>query len=352
MNALGHDVLNLVGVTECSMCSYPISAKDFTDRLRDQIERHAPVATQLGCSTDDVAIAGRRVYLQSGYDLVNGSGEELRAMIQPLSPAVRLSLRDWTNSVRQREGSGAKSIAVALADRLDSVLNSMALADSGDGRSEVPSATVEADSLPSDEQDDPVSAELTAALGLAEVDEDADDLVAGDSDALCPAASDGSSTSNDGPLSLPEDGTPRYVIDSAVQEETLQQMCTRLKLEESSELAQEDSVDLDPPPAPGAATSATAPEPELPPVSLEPPRGPEVFGLAPDQDDAPTPKATAAELAALDVSIRETLERELGAADGAPDAIDLGEPLMELDLGDELELELDDAANDDLLDGA
>jgi len=155
----------------------------------------------------------------------------------------------------------------------------------------------------------------------------------------------------DGPLSLPEDGTPRYVIQSAVQEETFEQMCLRLKRDGTPELAQEDSVDLDPPQAVAPSGRPANSGPDLPPVGLEPSRTPEVYGFAPDQDDPPAPEASAEELAAMDRSIRETLERELGGVDDAPDAIDLGEPLLELDLGDELELELDDATDDDLLGG-
>lgn len=148
----------------------------------------------------------------------------------------------------------------------------------------------------------------------------------------------------EGPLSLPEDGTPRYVIQSAVQEETFEQMCLRLNREGTPELAQDDSVDLDPPT--GADHSGSS-EPDLPPVGLEPSRAPDAVGFAPGQDDSTILKASAEELAAIDQSIRETLERELGGVDVAPDAIDLGEPLAELDLVDELELELDDATGDE-----
>jgi hypothetical protein len=158
-------------------------------------------------------------------------------------------------------------------------------------------------------------------------------------------------TSAEGPLSLPEDGTPRYVIQSAVQEETFEQMCLRLNREGSPELAQEDSVDLDPPPGAARSGSSVSTEPDLPPVGLEPSRPPEAVGFAPGQDDTTFLKASAEELAAIDQSIRETLERELGGVDVAPDAIDLGEPLAELDLVDELELELDDATDDGLLGG-
>jgi len=158
-------------------------------------------------------------------------------------------------------------------------------------------------------------------------------------------------TPAEGPLSLPEDGTPRYVIQSVIQEETFEQMCRRLKREGTPELAQEDSVDLDPPKAMAPARSHSIAEPEMPPVGLEPSRAPEAIGFAPGQDDSPSLQASPEELAAMDRSIRETLERELGGVDDAPDAIDLGEPLLELDLGDELELELDDATDDDLLGG-
>lgn len=154
-------------------------------------------------------------------------------------------------------------------------------------------------------------------------------------------------TSAEGPLSLPEDGTPRYVIQSAVQEETFEQMCLRLKREGSPELAQEDSVDLDPPTGAAHSGSSASNEPDLPPVGLEPSRAPEAVGFAPGQDDSTLLKASAEELAAIDQSIRETLERELGGVDVAPDAIDLGEPLADLDLVDELELELDDATEDE-----
>lgn len=160
-----------------------------------------------------------------------------------------------------------------------------------------------------------------------------------------------STTSAEGPLSLPEDGTPRYVIQSAVQEETFEQMCLRLRREGSPELAQDDSVDLDPPTGAAHAGSSASTEPDLPPVGLEPSRAPEAVGFAPGQDDSTLLKASAEVLAAIDQSIRETLERELGEVDVAPDAIDLGEPLAELDLVDELELELDDATDDGLLGG-
>ena len=158
-------------------------------------------------------------------------------------------------------------------------------------------------------------------------------------------------TPAEGPLSLPEDGTPRYVIQSAVQEETFEQMCLRLRREGSPELAQDDSVDLDPPTGAAHAGSSASTEPDLPPVGLEPSRAPEAVGFAPGQDDSTLLKASAEVLAAIDQSIRETLERELGEVDVAPDAIDLGEPLAELDLVDELELELDDATDDGLLGG-
>lgn len=156
-----------------------------------------------------------------------------------------------------------------------------------------------------------------------------------------------SARSAEGPLSLPEDGTPRYVIQSAVQEETFEQMCLRLKREGSPELAQEDSVDLDPPTRAAHSGSSASNEPDLPPVGLKPSRAPEAVGFAPGQDDSTLLKASAEELAAIEQSIRETLERELGGMDVAPDAIDLGEPLAELDLVDELELELDDATDDE-----
>ncbi|MEY4169858.1 MAG: hypothetical protein RLZ94_931 [Actinomycetota bacterium] len=164
-------------------------------------------------------------------------------------------------------------------------------------------------------------------------------------------ADSGAPASTEGPLSLPEDGTPRYVIESTVQEETFEQMCLRLKREGAAELAQEDSVDIDAPAAPSAGFGAPLAEPELPPVSLEPPRGPETFGLAPGQDEHHGMDASAAGNAAIDRSILDALERELGGVDVAHDAIDLGTPLEPLDLGDELELELDDATDDDLLGG-
>lgn len=152
--------------------------------------------------------------------------------------------------------------------------------------------------------------------------------------------------SAEGPLSLPEDGTPRYVIQSEIQDETFEQMCARLKREGAAELAGKDSIDLDPPtkhPSVGSQPVATS---DLPPVVLEPTREVEAVGFAPGEDRGPDVKASPEELAALDQSIRQSLERELGGVELAPDAIDLGEPMMELDLGDELELELDDATED------
>jgi len=353
MNAPAHDFLTLVGVTECSMCSHRITAPEFTDRLRDQIAQHAPFASQLSRDVHDVALMGQRGYLKSGCDPLNSPGEALMALVQPLPPAILIGLRDWTNSIRERSGPGAMIPAVAMANRLDALLNSMALADAGGSRSEAPSAVVDTGSLAEEDLDEPISPEFAAALGLVEVDDDDDDRdpIEGDSRIELSPDPESPGSPAEGPLSLPEDGKPRYVIQSAIQEETFEQMCLRLKREGTHELAQEDSVDLDPPKVMAPAESPSITEPEMPPVGLEPSREPEAIGFAPGQDDSPSLQASPEDLAAIDRSIRETLERELGGVDVAPDAIDLGEPLMELDLGDELELELDDATDGDLLDG-
>jgi hypothetical protein len=355
MNALAYEFLTLVGVTECSMCSHRITAPDFTDRLRDQITQHAPFASQLSRDVHDIALMGQRGYLNSGCDPMNSPGEALMALAQTLPPAILIGLRDWTNSIRERSGPGAMIPAVAMANRLDAVLNSMALADAGGSRSAAPSAVAETGSLAEEDLDEPISPEFAAALGLVEVDDDDDDddrdPIEGDSRIKLSPDPESSGSSAEGPLSLPEDGTPRYVIQSAVQEETFEQMCLRLRREGSPELAQDDSVDLDPPTGAAHAGSSASTEPDLPPVGLEPSRAPEAVGFAPGQDDSTLLKASAEVLAAIDQSIRETLERELGEVDVAPDAIDLGEPLAELDLVDELELELDDATDDGLLGG-
>jgi hypothetical protein len=351
MNTLDCDFLTLIGVTECSMCSHRITAPDFTDRLRDQIARYAPFALPLSRGVQDIALMGQRGYLQSGCDPLSLPGEALMALVRPLPREILTGLRDWTDSIRERSGPGATIGAVAMANRLDAILSSIALADDGGSRPESRGAAVDTDPLSEDDLDEPISPEFAAALGLTEVDDDDDEPIEGDSRIELSPDADGRGASTEGPLSLPEDGTPRYVIESTVQEETFEQMCLRLKREGAAELAQEDSVDIDAPAAPSAGFGAPLAEPELPPVSLEPPRGPETFGLAPGQDEHHGMDASAAGNAAIDRSILDALERELGGVDVAHDAIDLGTPLEPLDLGDELELELDDATDDDLLGG-
>lgn len=349
MNALESDFLTLVGVTECSMCSHRITAPDFTDRLRDQIAQYAPFTSKLSRDFHDIALMGQRGYLRGGCEPMNSSGEALMVLVQPLPPAILIGLRDWTDSIRTRSGPESMIPAVAMANRLDAVLNSMALADAGGRRSEALGAVVETGSLAAEDLDEPISPEFAAALGLVEVDDDDDDHdpIEGDSRVTLAPGVESQGSSAEGPLSLPEDGTPRYVIQSAVQEETFEQMCLRLNREGTPEMAQDDSVDLDPPTGADHSGSTGSSEPDLPPVGLEPSRAPDAVGFAPGQDDSTILKASAEELAAIDQSIRETLERELGGVDVAPDAIDLGEPLAELDLVDELELELDDATGDE-----
>ncbi len=353
MNPLEYDFLTLVGVAECSMCPHRITAPDFTDRLREQIARHASFALPLSRGVHDIALMGKRGYLQGGCDPISSPGEALMALVRPLPREILTGLRDWTDSIRARSGPGATIGAVAMANRLDAILSSIALADAGGSRPESRGAAVDTDPLSVDDLDEPISPEFAAALGLTEVDDDDDEPIEGDSRIELSPDADSRGASTEGPLSLPEDGTPRYVIESTVQEETFEQMCLRLKRESTPDLAQaqEDSVDIDPPVSPAPRLGAPLAEPELPPVSLEPTRGPETFGLAPGQDEHHGMDAPAAENAAIDRSILAALERELGGVDVAHDAIDLGTPLEPLDLGDELELELDDATDDDLLGG-
>ena len=269
MNALESDFLTLVGVTECSMCSHRITAPDFTDRLQDQIAQHASFTSKLSRDFHDIALMGQRGYLRGGCEPMNSSGEALMLLVQPLPPAILIGLRGWTDSIRTRLGPESMIPAVAMANRLDAVLNSMALADTGGSRSEAPAAEAETGSLTAEDPDGPISPEFAAALGLKEVDDDDDDPIEGDSRITLAPDLESRGSSAEGPLSLPEDGTPRYVIQSAVQEETVEQMFLRLNREGSPELAQEDSVDLDPPTRAAHSESSASNEPDLPPVGLK-----------------------------------------------------------------------------------